>query len=161
MLTANRPPSTFSALPRHREGPSLWLLGVLAIVGSAVVNWLVDSLIVAFLPISAEFSDLQILKVEPFTIVGALGAVLVFAVVDRLSSHPNRVYWWVATCVLLLSAVPDIAMLSGPGATPLAVSALFFLHITTYVVCVGVLTNRTHMRWRASSSRTVASGGQL
>ncbi len=145
MLTANRPQSTFSAVPGHKDHPSLWQLGLMAIVGSAVVNWLADSVIVAVLPISPEFSDLQILKVEPFTIIGAFGAALVFALVHRTSNRPNRVYWWIATLVLLLSALPDLGMLSGPGATPLAVGALFFLHITTYLVCVGVFTTRTHI----------------
>ena len=117
----------------------------MAIVGSAVVNWLADSVIVAVLPISPEFSDLQILKVEPFTIIGAFGAALVFALVDRTSKRPNRVYWGIATIVLLLSALPYSERCPATGATPLAVGALFFLHITTYLVCVGALITRTHI----------------
>ena len=115
MLTSNRPQSTFSAEPRHKDHPSLWQLGLMAIVGSAVVNWLADSVIVAVLPISPEFTDLQILNVELLTIIGAFGAALVFALVHRTSNRPDRVYGRIATVVLLLSAVPDLVRLVRAG----------------------------------------------
>jgi Family of unknown function (DUF6069) len=138
--------STSIASAKGTDWRRIWLVGLLAIVVSVAVNWLVDSVLVAVLPISPDFDDLQVAKIEPLTVVGSLGAVLAFALVCRFSSRPVWLYRVIASVVLALSGLPDLALLAGPGpgATPIAVSALFLLHVTTYLVCVSMLTTWTH-----------------
>ncbi len=145
MSTAIREHPTTIAAPAPKDWRRIWLVGVLVIVASAITNFAVDRVLVTVLPSLSEFDDLQVAKIEPFTIVGAIAAVLVFALVYRFSSRPNLLYRVIATVVLALSVLPDLGLLSAvPGASVTAISALFALHITEYLVCVGLLTTKTN-----------------
>jgi hypothetical protein len=80
-----------------------------------------------------------------FTVIGALGAVLVFALVARFSRRPIRLYRIIATVMLVLSPIPDLLLFSFlGGAVPVAV--LLLMHVATYLVCVGMLTTMTQAR---------------
>lgn len=138
-----------SSVPLLRERPvwrRLWLLGLLAIIGSVVVNVLIHTLAVSVLPISPHFFQLQGPIYIVFTIIGTIGAVLVFALVSRLSRRPIRLFRIIATIVLVLSLIPDLGLLSSPGASWYAVGTLMSMHLAAYLVCVGVLTTMTRTR---------------
>ena len=138
-------------VPQLRERPvwgRLWLMGLLAIVGSVIVNVIIHTLAVSVLPISSHFFQLQLPLDIVFTIIGTTGAVLVFALVSRLSSRPIRLYRIIATVVLVLSLIPDLALRSSPNASWYAVGTLMSMHIAAYLVCVGVLTTMTRTRVR-------------
>jgi hypothetical protein len=80
-----------------------------------------------------------------FTVIGALGAVLAFALVARFSRRPLRLYRILATVVLVLSFLVDLMLFSFlGGAVPVAV--LLLMHVATYLVCVGMLTTMTRAR---------------
>ena len=140
-----------SSVPQLRERPDwgrLWLMGLLAIVGSVIVNVIIRTLAVSVLPISSHFFQLQVPLDIVFTIIGTIGAVLVFALVSRLSRRPIRLYRIIATVVLVLSLIPDLGLLSSPGASWYAVGTLMSMHIATYLICVVILTTMTRTRVR-------------
>ncbi len=118
----------------------LWRVGLLAVISSVMVNFLLALLARTFLPISSDFVYLQTHDILPLTIAGAVGATLVFALVNRFFRNPIMIYRIIATVVLLLSFIPDFPLINTAGASVLAVGALMFLHVATYLVCVGLLT---------------------
>lgn len=137
-VTGKRQPLPFSRIA---------LYGLIAIVGSIVVNLIVRAIGLAVVDVSPEFVPLA----EPsatviFTGSLVLIAVIVFAVVDRVSSNPVRTYNIVALVALVLSLIPDIGMLLAPQNLPFggitfgAVMILMVMHVAAYAVTVYVLT---------------------
>jgi hypothetical protein len=125
----------------------LWWVGLLAIVLSVVANLIVRAMALQFITVSPEFIPLS----EPgatfvFTTVGVLAAVAVFALVGRLTRQPARVYSVIASIALLLSLVPNVAMLLDPasapfpGSTVAGVIVLMLEHVVAAIVAVWVLT---------------------
>lgn len=121
----------------------LLLLGLLAIIGSVLVNTLLRILALALLPIPAGFIQLQIpMLIVVFTVIGTLGAFIVFALINRFARNPLRLFRVVASVVLVLTFIPDLLLLSSPTANLASVATLIVMHIATYLVCVGVFTSR-------------------
>lgn len=123
------------------------IYGLIAIVGSVVVNLIVRAIGMLIFDVSAEFEPLA----DPtgtilFTSVLVLIGVIVFAIVDRVSKNPVRVFNIIALIALIVSFVPDILMLVNPGQVPFggitlpAVLILMVMHVTAYLVTVYVLT---------------------
>jgi hypothetical protein len=124
----------------------LWLVGLFAIIAAVVVNAVIATAAVSFLPIPASSMQIRVPMVySVFTVIGSLGAVLVFALVARFSRRPIRLYRIIATVALVLSFIPDLALSSFLGGA-VTVAVLLFMHIATYLVCVGMLTNMTRAR---------------
>jgi hypothetical protein len=113
----------------------LWWVGSLVFVASLVVNLLVSSAVLALFPGQAITSDHIILS----TVIGVLGAILVFALVARRSAHPIPLYRKIAVVALLLSFVPDI-LIFVTGYSGIVVGAYILMHITTAAICVIGLT---------------------
>ncbi len=78
-----------------------------------------------------------------FTIVGLVGAVVVFGLILRFARRPARLFRGVALVVLVISLVPDALMLfsgSMPGVTVAGAVTLMLKHVASWAVAVGVLT---------------------
>jgi hypothetical protein len=121
----------------------LWV-GPLAIVASAIANQIIGILAVPLLNISPEFPPLQVGPPIMFTIIGVLGAIIVYAIVGRLSRRPIRLFRVIALIVLVLSFIPDIGLLTSnmlPGTTPTAVITLAIMHVVAWAITVWMLTN--------------------
>src|SRR5450759_807487 len=121
----------------------LWWVGALVIVISVAVNLLVNRAVLALFPTVMMASGPIIL----FTIIGTLGAVLVFALVGWRATHPITLYYRIAGVALLLSFVPDILLFT-IGFPVIVVEAYMFMHIVTAAICVIGLTKFTQQRMR-------------
>lgn len=141
----------------------IWWVGLLALVTSVVVTLLLRVLAVLLFAIPVQFVSLQWARPIGFTALGVIGAVLTFAAVYRWARHPNRLFHLIALVVLLLSFLPDVALrfhyvpVFLPGfltsffeedATIPAIATLALMHVTTYLITVGLLTGlmRRHVR---------------
>jgi len=123
----------------------LWV-GPLAVLASVIANVLVSITTVALVGISPEFEPLHLRPVIGFTIVGVLGAVLVFALVARFSRRPVRLFRRIALVVLLLSFMPDLSLLNASpyaGTTVQSVIALMLMHVVACLISVSLLTTLT------------------
>ena len=122
----------------------LWV-GPLAVIASVAANVLLTMAAVRLFGLSSEFPPLAAGAIAMFTAVGVVGAVVVFALVARFSSRPITLFRRIALAVLLLSLLPDVAMLfSGePGATPAAVVWLMMTHVVAAAISVALLTTLT------------------
>lgn len=137
--------STTSLPVEHAAWGRLWLIGLFAILASDLVNVILATLAVSLLSVPPA-PQLQLPAYSTFTAVGALGAVLVFALVNRLSRRPIQLYRIIATIVLFISFVPDLLLLSAPGTSPSDIAVLMVMHIATYLVTVGMLTTLTRAK---------------
>ena len=118
-------------------------VGALAVALAVVVNVVIRTVAVSVLGIGEGFLPLGVGPTVFFTVVGMLGAVVVFGFISRFARRPVRLFRRVALVVLLVSLVPDVLMLfsgSMPGATVAGVGTLMVEHVASWAVAVGVLT---------------------
>jgi low temperature requirement protein LtrA len=119
---------------------------VAAIVGAAVNAGLVAATGAA--GIAPDFMALTYPPVVFLSVVGALGATVVYALLQRRSRDPDRTFARVAAVVLVLSFVPDVGLLVGdPAATVLGVVVLIVMHVVVASASVAVLTGRIGSLW--------------
>jgi MFS family permease len=146
MSTLNTQNLSVTSQPTERVAwKRLWLIGLFTILASTIVNIIIATLAISLLSVPST-SDLQLPVYSIATVVGALGAVLVFALINRLSRRPFQLYRIIATIVLLFTFIPDIQLLYTPGYSPSAVVLLSVMHLTTYLITVGMLTTLTQAR---------------
>lgn len=116
--------------------------GGVALVLSLLINYLLLTVILQ-LELVATYEHLAYTPVTLWTTVGVVGATVVYGLLHRWSETPDRTFVRVAIAVLLLSFVPDGALLVfDEAATVGAVTALAILHIPPAAVCIAVLTGK-------------------
>ncbi len=121
--------------------------GLIAIVVSTVANLIVRAVGMELVDVSPEFLPLaDMWRTRAFTIVFVFAAVVVFAIVDRLSSKPAKVFNIIAFIAFLVSLVPDTLMLVSPanmpfgGISPATVLILMIQHLCAYLITIYTLT---------------------
>jgi hypothetical protein len=79
--------------------------------------------------------------VVPYTVGGVVLAAIALLVVRRLARDPRRTYLWLSIAALVLSWIPDLALLviNEPGASVPAVAALMLMHAVAAAVVLAVL----------------------
>jgi hypothetical protein len=121
----------------------LWWVGLGVLVASVMVNLLVRSAVLALFPTQILTSDHIIL----LTVIGVLGAILVFALVARRAARPITLYRRIAGVTLLLSFAPDLLLFTA-GFSVIVVGAYMLMHIATAAICIIGLTKFTQQRMR-------------
>jgi hypothetical protein len=118
---------------------SLPVRGGLAVVLSVLANALLVVGIGA-LEVAPGFRPLTLPPVVFLSAVGAVGATAVYWLLDRYVDDVDRTFPRVAAAVLVLSFVPDLALLGAdPAATVLGVFVLMVMHVVVAAASVGVL----------------------
>ena len=138
----------------------LWA-GPLTIVIAVMVNLILRFIATALLQPSESFIPLSARgPVAPFTVIGTLGAVIVFALVAQFAPSPIRTYRIISVVALSLTFIPDMLLLFGPrspaGAAPPVggpppmegvtfpnVLALMTMHVAAWAVCAFLLPRLT------------------
>jgi hypothetical protein len=123
----------------------LWV-GPLTIIAATLANVVLQQLAVALLRPDPAFMPLNLLPPIVFTIVGVLGAVIVYALVGRFARNPEPLFRRIALVTLLVSFVPDILMLItgfNPGTTLANVIVLMLMHVVAWAITVGLLIRLT------------------
>ena len=118
-------------------------VGALAVAVAILVNVVIRTVAVSVLGIGAGFQPLEVGPTVFFTVVGMVGAVVVFGLILRFVRRPVWLFRRVALAVLVVSLVPDVLMLfsgSMPGTTVAGVLTLMVEHVASWAVAVGVLT---------------------
>lgn len=120
---------------------SLPVRGVLAAVLAVIANVL---LVVAagVLDVAPGFQALSIPPVSFLSTLGVIGATVVYWLLRRYTDTPDRTFVRIAAVVLVLSFLPDIALLSvDPTATVPGVIVLMVMHAVVAVAAVGLLVD--------------------
>ena len=145
MSTQSRPtgPAAWSG---QLTASRLWLVGAAAIVASAIVNLLIESLAVGVFGLPAEFPPFASVAIIASTLIGVGGATVVFGLVQRLSRQPARTFITVAIVALVVSLIPNaLALVSPdglpfPGTSPTTIGALSLMHLAAAAISVTMLT---------------------
>jgi len=97
--------------------------------------------------VSPEFEPFEG-TVAPYTAGGVILAGATYAVLRRFVRDAGRAYVRVAFVALVLSWIPDVALLviHDPGATVPAVASLMAMHAATAVICVTLLVQLSRAR---------------
>jgi hypothetical protein len=135
---------TTTAERADTDSPSVLVRGGLAIGLVTLVN---AALVVgaSSLGVAPDFRPLTVPPVAFLSALGAAGATAVYWLVDRYAADADRTFVRIAVGALLLSFVPDAALLvSDPAATPLAVAVLAAMHVVVAAASVWLL-----VYWRA------------
>ena len=116
------------------------LRGVVAAVVATVVNGVIVVVVPDALGLPA-YNPLSLPPVVIFTVLGVVGAAVVYWLALRYADRPVRTFTVVAALALLVSFVPDLTFARGlPGATTTGVVLLMVMHLVAAVVAVAVLT---------------------
>ena len=111
------------------------LAAVLAVLANAVLVVGVGAL-----DLAPEFRALTLPPVAFLSALGAGGATVVYWLLGRYVKEVDRTFLRIAGAVLVLSFVPDIALLAiDPAATVLGVVVLILMHVIVAGVSVGTL----------------------
>jgi len=118
-------------------------VGTLAALLSASANAVVLAIASSFLGAVVIPPDVTVTlgQVVVASVFGSIGVAVIFAVIQRFTWHPVRIFWGVAAVGLLLSFVP-IAL---AGATGSSAVTLALMHVLAAVTNVGLLTK---LRWK-------------
>jgi hypothetical protein len=121
------------------------LVGLGTVAAAVIANLLVYALGSAVVGYDPEF----IVLANPsgtilFTVVPAIVAVLLYAVLMRFTNNPPRIFTNIAIIVLILSLIPDLTYIpTVPGATSGQTAILMVMHVVAASVIVWMLTNFT------------------
>ena len=84
-----------------------------------------------------------------FTVVPAIVAVVLYALLLRFAANPVRIFAIVAVIVLVVSFIPDVIYVpTVPGSSTGQTVVLMVMHVVAAVVIVGMLTSLARPRAR-------------
>ena len=127
-----------------RSGWPLWKIGLTASVLSAIANLALMLVTKPLLSVAQTFGPLTAGPIVAWSFIGTFGAVGVYALIKKWSASPKRVFNIVAVIVLLLSFIPDVAVVNvaeGPmaGGTMAAAFVLMGMHVISFLIVVPML----------------------
>ena len=136
----------------YRKLPWVALLAALAAaVTNALVYFAASGL--GFIPHSVLIPTpggehpLTVAPVAVSSVVGAIGAAIVFAIIGLFVRRPVRLFRIVATVVLVLSFAMPLTI---PGAPVAMILSLEVMHVAAWAVIVGLLTTMARQAKAAS-----------
>jgi hypothetical protein len=137
-------PEASTAMSRGRFA----LIGLGTVAAAVIANLLVYALGGVFVGYDPGFVVLANASgTVLFTVVPAIVAVLLYAVLMRFTSSPARIFTNIAVVVLILSLIPDLTYIpSVPGASAGQTAILMVMHVVAAAVIVGMLTTLTRSR---------------
>lgn len=122
---------------------SFWMAALVAIVGSVIANLIV--LYVIGPMVTTPEHTLHALSVAPvtmLTVIGAVGAIIVYALMKKFLRRPEQPFILVSVVVFLVSLIPDVMLFNGPmaaSATWANVGTLMLMHAIAGVIIVWAL----------------------
>ena len=120
----------------------LLLVGTGLVLVATVANVLIAMALHNGLGVPAAFQALSTPAVAIGTIVGMIGATLVFGWIARAQPDPRRTFVLIATAGLIVSWLPDLVIWATavfPGTTTRGILSLMALHVVAAGFAVGIL----------------------
>jgi hypothetical protein len=137
-----------SPAPRSVDWGRYALVGIATVIAAVAAN-----LVVYFIgSLLVDYDPSFVVLATPggtiiFTVVPAVVAVLLYAILLAATSDPARTFTIVAVLVLILSWIPDLTYIPPvPGSSPAQTAVLMVMHAVAALVIVGMLTRLTGSR---------------
>jgi hypothetical protein len=124
------------------------LVGLGTVIAAVLANVVVYYIGAAVVGYDAQFLPLATVGGTLFfTIIPAIVAVILYALLLRFTRNPARIFTIIAAVVLVVSLIPDFTYIpTVPGVTVGQTAILVLMHIVAAVVIVGMLTTLTRPR---------------
>jgi hypothetical protein len=132
---------------------------LIALVGSVAVNVIIVSFVGPMvLTPGQHLTALTLMPVVMFTVIGTIGATIVYAIIRALMAQPQKPFIWLSVVVLIASFYPDymiIGATNGPfsGGTLPEALVLMFMHVVAAVIIVWALVKV----WGAKAPKVAAA----
>jgi len=125
-------------------------VAVATVVAATLANTLVYFIGAALVGYDPQFVVLgNVIGIGIFTLVPAIVAALLYAVLLRATRHPARVFTIIAAAVFVVTLIPDFTYIPTlPGATGGQTAVLVLMHAVAAAVIVGMLTTLTRPQSR-------------
>lgn len=117
-------------------------VGILTLLAAVAMNTLIVLAAHSLFTVLPTFVPLQFESVIPATAVVVVGALVVFALLNRWSQQPARLFRRIAGGVLLVSIIPVLLLpVLGvyPSTTWFEVGTLLLVHTATALLCISVV----------------------
>jgi len=117
-------------------------IGLATVVAAVLANTLFYYLASPFVHYDAEFNVLT----NPsgaiiFTLVPAIGAVLLYGALRRFTANPVRIFHIIAAIFFVVTLIPDFTYIpTVEGASNGQTAVLALMHVIAYAVIAGMLT---------------------
>jgi hypothetical protein len=124
---------------------NIWLAGSVSMAAAVAANLIVRAFLFVLLDLPGDFPPLQPISVIMFTLIGTGSGVLAYVLVNKYSKNPTRTYLVIAAVALLLSILPNFALMANPAAAPfpdgsaLVFGVLILFHIVAALVFIPLL----------------------
>ena len=123
---------------------SLWKIGLVAAGVSAVANLVLLFATKPFMDVPDSLAPMTPPAVIIWSLIGAMGAIGVFALLRKSSTDPHKTFRAIAIVVLVVSFLPDIVLINvtdGPfgGASWGAIFVLMIMHVISFAVVMPLL----------------------
>ena len=146
--------SSLSGESRPVDWGRFALVGLGTVVAAVLANvlvYVIGSTVVGYDP---QFVVLQNVSATIlFTVVPAIVAVLLYAILPRFTANPARTFTIIAAVVLVVSLIPDFTYIpTVPGATGGQAAILAVMHVVAAVLIVWMLTTLTQPQSRSRGS---------
>ncbi len=134
------------SIPQERVAiRKLVWVGPLTIVLAMLVNLVVRLLAVSFFGVSSSFPYLQAPVISITTVVFLVLALFAFVLVDRVSSHPVRIFRIVGGIALVASFLNPLLQLAGHWLPATGMNLPIFwtmivMHCVSALITIGLLT---------------------
>lgn len=112
--------------------------GVIFLIGDAAGSFPND---VTFEGSNGEAMSIELGSVIGGSIIAVMAAGIVFAVISRLSSRPERLFSMIALVLLILSFIPPFTIPDAPGDM---IVALLLMHLVGGAIAIWTLTRWIH-----------------
>lgn len=125
---------------------SIWMAGLLAVVGSVVANWITLAVILAVTDLTTDFVSLNYAPVGIFTTVGIVATTVVYYFVTHRAGKSIRTYWIIAMAAMVVSSIPNVILAVNPSAAPFPAATgtgfavLIVFHVVAALVSTVILT---------------------
>jgi hypothetical protein len=123
----------------------LWTVGPLTVLAAVIGVLIVRAIAMAILP-PPYAPGLEMIMISiVLTVILCTAAVIVFALVARYAKNPIRTYLIISSIFLLISFVPDIAVVSMPmpgAGWPYSIT-LMIMHVVAGLITVYMLIRLT------------------
>ena len=140
---------SLTSTPKEVDSSRILLGGlvtiVLSVIGNLILLWIANLLV----EIPPEFAPLGPLRISVFTVAFLLGAIIVYVILAAKVEHPIRTYQRIGWIFLIVSFIPDMAMLFVdfmPGATVTAVIILMLTHVVAGLIALYLLPAMTRTK---------------
>jgi hypothetical protein len=123
------------------------LATAIALIIATPLDLAIEAFVRQAFAVSPDFPPFQG-SVAPYTAGGVILAAVVYAVLRRFVRDADRVYVRLAIVTLVLSWIPDVALLfiNEPGATAPAVASLMVMHAVAAAIVVASLVRIAGVR---------------